>query len=220
MRCPQCGATNPDSARWCGQCYHRFDEPAAEPAPAQEPVPDAHDVIATEAPAPPPVEPAAAGIRRAGDELQWACPQCEHYNPLELPHCEVCGSAFIERFRDSEPEQPHNWRAALAMTAVAPGAGHIAVGRYGTGVARLVLFAGWVLGAVALGASGGSRALLVVAPLLLGVLVLWGGSLVDIYRLQQGEREILGGRPLLWLVVAVLILMGMGLFGSLGGAAA
>ncbi|MPZ74066.1 MAG: hypothetical protein GEU74_12695 [Nitriliruptorales bacterium] len=219
MRCPRCGATNPDTAQWCGQCFGRFSEDAPEPAEAQEIPSDAHDVVASEAPAAPPVAAGRRGFRRQGDDIQWACPRCEHFNPIDLQHCEVCGSAFIERLRDDEPEPSRDWRAAVALSALAPGAGHVAVGRHSSGIARLVLFAGWLLGAIALGGSGGSRAVTVVAPLLLGALVLWAGSLVDLHRLQRGDKELLSGRPLLWLVLAVLTLMGIGLFASVGGRA-
>ena len=225
MQCPSCGATNPESAQWCGQCYRRFVEPAAAPPPTDPaPVTEVHDVVATDIPAvPAPAERTTAAlqdssgaIRREGDRIEWTCPQCEHVNPIELSNCEICGTAFIDRFRQpDEPEPPRNWQAALVMTAVAPGAGHIAIDRYGSGFARLFLFIGWLLGAVALAQSGGGEAMFVIAPMLLGVVVLWAGSLLDIYRLQQGEPEVLAGRPLLWLVVGVLALMGIGLFVSL-----
>ena len=180
-------------------------------------------MVATDVPAVPspteratqPLQDSGGAIRREGDRIEWACPQCDHSNPIELAHCEICGSAFIDRFRETEaPEPPRNWPAAMLLTALAPGAGHIAVNRYASGVARLILFIGWLLGAVALGQSGGSRALLVVAPLLLGLVVLWAGSLVDIYRLQHAQSELLGGRPLLWLTVGVLVLMGLALLVS------
>src|SRR5688572_17351873 len=110
MQCPHCGATNPDSAQWCGQCYRRFDEAAATPTtpngqPAEAvPVTETHDVVALDVPAAPatratpPLQDAAGAIRREGDRIEWSCPQCEHINPIELPNCEVCGAAFIDRF--------------------------------------------------------------------------------------------------------------------------
>ena len=228
MRCPQCGATNPDSAAWCGQCLQRFDQPA-EPVPAADlsPQPDADDglgvldggdVVTTEATAPPAAADAPAGFRREGDDVQWQCPQCDRFNSIDSQHCEVCGTAFLERFQQPEVEPPRNWNAALLMTLVAPGAGHISVGRYGTGVARLVLYLGWVVGAMAVAGIAGGRGALVVTPLILGAVVLWAGSLVDIYRLQHGQSEVLGGRSLLWLVVGTLILMGLGLFAAVAGA--
>ena len=94
----------------------------------------------------------------------------------------------------------------MAFSAIAPGAGHIAVGRYGSGWARLVLFLSWLVGALLMSSSGGARA---GVPLLLGAAVMWGGSLVDLRRLQEGQEELLVGRRLLWLVLGVLLLLGL-----------
>jgi hypothetical protein len=227
VRCPQCGATNPDTAAWCGQCLQRFDQleaPAPDAAEIPEPatddgldVLDGAAVVPTEAPIPPPTTEGAEGFRREGDEVQWQCPQCDRFNSIEVQHCEVCGTAFFARFQEQQVEPPRNWNAALLMSVLAPGAGHISVGRYGTGVARLVLYLGWVIGAMAVTSFAGGRGALVVTPLILAALVLWAGSIVDVYRLQHGDKELLGGRSLLWLVVGTLILMGLGLFAAVAG---
>jgi TM2 domain-containing membrane protein YozV len=202
-RCPACGATHPDAAEWCGQCYRRFDDDdAAVPSPngSVTPVPDA----------------TAQGFRRVGDELQWECPQCGQLNGIELTACAVCATSFLQRFRSEEPEPPRNWVAAMVLSAILPGAGHLSVGRHGTGWARLLLFVVWIAGAVTLATSAGSGVLLVAAPLLLGALALWMVSLVDVYRLQQGHDDLLAGRAFLWLVVGVLLAMMVALFGSAG----
>lgn len=233
MRCPHCGATNAETAQWCTQCYRRFDEPVPPPDVVTTPDDDAVPVeqagagdetaIPVEAPettepAQPPAAVDRAGFRREGEELQWQCVTCNSFNAMEATICAVCGAAFADRFRDDTPEPPRNWGQALALSAIVPGAGHIAVGRYGSGVARLVLFVTWLLGAVVLGNAAGARGIAVVTPLMIGVLILWIGTIVDVYRLQQGDTELLTGRHLLWLVVAVLVLLGMGLFASLSGA--
>lgn len=213
MRCPACGATNPDTAAWCGQCYHRFDaepvdeKPTLPPPSANGDTPRPLERVPTE------------GFRRHGDEVQWQCPRCEHYNAIELQRCEVCATPFVERFRDDEPPAPRNWTAALALTAFAPGAGHLSIGRYGSGTARLLLFVTWMLGAFLLLTSGGGQGLIVAMPLLLGSAVVWGVSLIDIYRLQHGDAELLVGRRVLWLVVGVLVLLVLGLFGTVGSGA-
>lgn len=212
MRCPACGATNPDGASWCGQCLHRFDEPAprAEPAPAAP-------VGGAPAAAPAPASPtggAAEGFRRVGDDLEWACPSCGVFNRLEDTDCAVCGTSFVDRFRPQEPEPPRNWSQAVALSLAAPGAGHLAVGRYGSGVARLVLFFTWVIGAILLGGGAGSGATPAIVPLLVGAAIMWAGTLVDLQRLQRGEDELLTGRRLLWLVIGVLALLGVGLVAS------
>ncbi|HVM21446.1 MAG TPA: hypothetical protein VM307_15920 [Egibacteraceae bacterium] len=213
MRCPHCGATNPESAAWCGQCYRRFDHPDVAPRLNGHGHDQPHD--AAVGPARVGAATADSGFRREGDRVEWECPTCGHYSPMDLQHCERCQTSFLERFRTEEPEPPRNWNQALLLTAVVPGAGHIAVDRYGTGIARAALFVSWILAAVLLGPAAGGRAAMVVGPLLLGALVLWAGSIVDVYRLSQGQRELLAGRPMLWLVAGVLLLMGVGLVASL-----
>lgn len=164
---------------------------------------------------PQPAPSRESGFRRVGDELQWACPQCGQFNAIEDTTCVVCGTSFVERFRaDEAPPQPRNWNQALAMSAIAPGAGHLAVERYGSGLARLVLFLTWVAGAILLGGGGGGGSLRAVAPLLIGAFVLWAGSLVDLQRLRDGQDELLVGRRLLWLVLGVLGLLGLALVTS------
>lgn len=37
MRCPNCGGLNPDDARWCGQCFIRFDGTREQSASARTP---------------------------------------------------------------------------------------------------------------------------------------------------------------------------------------
>lgn len=210
MRCPACGATNPDEAQWCGQCLRRFDR-----SPADVPAADGAARSPAQAAAAPTPGTTSEGFRRQGDELQWACPSCGQFNDIDDLHCVVCGTAFTERFRAAqEPEPPRNWTAALALSAVAPGAGHMAVGRYGSGAARLILFLTWMAGALLLGVDGGAGAMLAVAPLLLGAVVVWAGTLVDLQRLSQAQEEFLVGRRLLVLVIAVLVLLGVGLLAS------
>lgn len=191
MRCPACGATNPDGAAWCGQCYASLPPPAATAAadlgrPADKP------------------SGAVEGFRRRGEQVEWACSTCGAFTSLEQSHCGVCGSAFAQRFAADEPAEPPNWPAAVALSAVAPGAGHLALRRYATGLGRLLLFAVWLLGGLALLGAGGPVPL-VAGPLFVGAAVLWAGSLVDVLRLRRGEPELLAGRPLLWLVVGVIV---------------
>ena len=217
MRCPACGALNPEAAQWCGQCLHRFGPSNATAASATAPTAPA---APQPAPSSAPRSAAAGSFRRQGDDLEWACPACGQFNTIDLLHCSVCGTAFVEQFRADEAEEPRDWKRALALTALAPGAGHLAVGRYGSGAARLVLFLTWVLGAVLLAGGGGSRALVAVLPLLSGAGVVYVTSLLDIRRLERGLPELLAGRRLLYLVLGVLALLGVGLITSLASAAA
>jgi hypothetical protein len=211
MRCPACGATNPDAAQWCGQCYASFE-------PAQPDVLD--DVEAPPAPQArdPEAEP-RAGFRRRGDAVEWQCPRCDTFTSIDELACAACGTTLAARYEQETPEPPRNWSAALALSVAVPGAGHVSIGRYGSGAARLVLFAVWLVGGLLLTLSGGARALPAAAPLYLGALVVWAGSLVDLVQLERGDRELLAGRTLLWLVVGVIVLSMIGMFAAAGSAA-
>lgn len=224
MQCPSCGASNPDSAQWCGQCLHRFGSAAARtpqgPSAVAAPAAATEDVAQEVQPGgPAPAAATSGSFRRQGDDLEWACAACGQFNSIDLLHCGVCGTAFVEQFRDDAVEAPRNWSQAFALSALAPGAGHLAVGRYGSGAARLLLFLTWTLGAIMLAGGGGRRALIAVAPLLVGAATVYVLSLVDVRRLERGQPELLAGRRLLWLVLAVLGLLGIGLVGSLVSAA-
>ena len=226
MRCPACGASNPETAGWCGQCLAVFTPPAAggSQPPTARPPADPHEVPgASGASAVQPAERAdlTGGFRTHEGRIEWPCLACGSFNPIDVFACAVCGTPMADRFAPDTPERQVNWSAALALSALAAGAGHLAAGRYGTGSARMFLYVLWLLGGVVVAADGG-RAWLAAAPLLLGATALWLGSLVDVTRLQRGQAELLGGRALLWLVVGVtglLLLAGLGAFAG-GGAPA
>jgi hypothetical protein len=96
--------------------------------------------------------------------------------------------------------------AVLTASALLPGAGHLLVGRVGTGVARLLLWVLWLpAGSALVRAAGG---VVVAAPglaLLVGAGLLWVATLVDARRLAAGvDREVLAPRALLWLVAGVV----------------
>lgn len=224
IRCHACGATNTDTADWCGQCYASLvtaDESAAPPESATAPATAAPTASATaaekEAAGSSPAM--AEGFRRSGDTVEWQCPTCQEWNSVDALRCSACATPLSARWerRDADAATPlavrfdEPWTAALALSAVIPGAGHIGLRRYGSGIARAVLFAVWLTGGVALLVSGGVFA---GAPLLLGTALLWAGSLADVAALRAGRREILGGRALLWLVVGVLGLSVLALFAA------
>lgn len=221
MRCADCGASNADSADWCGQCYAPFATAESVPSPA----PAAPAPEGSAAPEPgEPGEPTAEGFRRHDGTVEWQCPDCGEWSAVVSLRCAVCGQTIAARWERADPDRAaaaqrlsEPWTAALALTAVVPGAGHIGLGRYGPGFARAVLFAVWVAGGVALWRAGGALA---GGPFLLGAGVLWAGSLADIAALRSGRRELLGGRSLLWLVVGTLALALLGVFAAASGATA
>lgn len=209
MRCPACGAANPDDARWCGQCFATFSPPASEVEGIVETAGGANGDPGTLA---------ASGFQHRDGRVEWRCPTCDEFNAIDLLSCAVCGTPLSARYAEPEAERtPRDWTTALVLTLFLPGAGHVAVGHYGSGVARLLLFATWAVGALLLGTSApGPAAVLAVAPLALGVVVVWIGSVIDVQQLRHGDRELLGGRALLWLVVGVIALSMVGLVAAAG----
>lgn len=247
MRCPDCGARNASTSDWCTQCYRRFgvpDQPLSTPehapesapaltpeaTPAQspsEPAPDAADH------APAPAEDASEqpdhvvdtghDVRARGDEVEWRCAVCDRWNLLTEPACTACMSprqGFGEPVgRRSSPREVGASKV-LATSVLLPGLGHVLMARYGTGIARILLFLLWGLGAVGLarGASGAST----LAPalvLLLGAALVWAGTLLDARALvASSSQEVLSSRALLWLVVGVtMALVAALLLAALGG---
>lgn len=122
-RCDACGARNPHTAAWCGQCYAPLHTapPPARPAPAapssppaavpaQDPPgllplpPSVAEPIAGAAPTEPRdlppsmMDPATlvggGRFRETGAGLQWSCGVCEEWNALELVACSRCYAAF------------------------------------------------------------------------------------------------------------------------------
>lgn len=210
MRCPGCGALNPDTAAWCGQCYQDLAV-----APTQgSPPPDGPAAV-----------PAGAGrgrdVREVDGRLEWRCRACDSWNALEAPDCGGCGAprtGFGEFGRPpvhSGRAWPSSW--LLGLTVVAPGLGHILAGRLGTGLARLTLTLVWLTGAI--GIIGAADAVpFAGVVLIMGVAAVWVASILDMRLLLAGEpAQTLDARRLLWLVVGVtvVLLVAMSLTGAL-----
>jgi TM2 domain-containing membrane protein YozV len=207
VRCHACGARNTARAPFCTQCY----APLAEPPPANAGPPRA----------------TAGGrvgrdVRDRGGEVEWRCRRCGSWSALTATTCTTCGGGR-EGFglgsvgRADRPVPP---AAVLAASALLPGAGHLLVGRVGTGGARLLLWALWVPAGLALVRAAGG--VVVAAPglaLLLGAGLLWVATLVDARRLTIGDpRELLTSRPLSWLVAAVVgLVVLLALVGTVAG---
>lgn len=226
MICAACGATNSDSADWCGQCYATLAAEVPTPPPAASP-PDAPSPADSEpgeraSPEHEPGEPTAEGFRRRDGVVEWECPSCGQWSAVTSLACGACGTTIAARWENAEAERAaagrrlaEPWTAAFALSAVVPGAGHIGLARYSTGLARAVLYAVWLVGGVAMWRAGGALA---GGPLVLGAVVLWAGTLADVAALRAGRRELLGGRGLLWLVVGVLVALFVGVFAAAAGA--
>lgn len=217
MRCAECGARNPEGAEWCTQCFVRFGGPALDrsSAPSGAPVPADGAGAPTGGTRVASPEP-ARDIREREGLVEWRCPICEGWTALEVPACTSCGAPRLG-FGDDRPAEPARDiepTTLLAASILLPGLGHVLAGRVGTGVARIVLYVLWVGGGLALLLGSGGATLLGVV-LLLGALVLWAGTLVDVQQLARpGGGEVLGPRALGLLVGAVTLLMVLSAFAA------
>jgi hypothetical protein len=224
VRCAACGARNSASADWCTQCYVRLGPDATDrPTSREDRVPSAAAAAPIEAREPTPTggPPAAARARDVRDRagtVEWRCRRCDTWSPLLAPACVTCGSAR-QGFGETDPER-HGREVdpalATGLSVVFPGAGHLVVGRPGTGIARLVLWLLWLLGGVATVRGAGSLVLALPGlVLLVGAVVLWGATLADVRSLVAGDdREVLGARGLLWLVGGVVVALVVGVLAA------
>jgi hypothetical protein len=216
MQCPSCGATNPPSAAWCGQCLVKFGEQgaAATPVPvaaqasaaAQAPAAAASDEITPSV---------SAGFRRRDGEVEWECIACGEYSPLGVDLCVRCGTPFSARWADPPPAPPSatEYQRAVVWSAFVAGIGHVMLGRRTSGFTRALLYVMWLLGGVALMAAGGP-VILTAGPLLAGALTVWVLTLRDLANLRNGDPEIFAGRVVIWLVSGVMGLEILGLLAT------
>jgi DNA-directed RNA polymerase subunit RPC12/RpoP len=243
-RCPNCGALIVGDARWCGQCYAPLDR---GPAEAPEPAVVAPQVtVAEAAPAAASASETAAGLsrvqfRKVGEALLWACPQCGQDNPMESPVCSACGTSFSSLLAEEhQAEGPTMTEGQALVSSLAPGLGHIRLGRSAEGVARMILFL-WAAGlgvlmllslrtpkpvngvAVPTPASKPTGPILGVAVLFLAAaLGIWVISALDAARLARGEEDQLLKPRVLLVGTIVLTVLSIGAFvaAGFGGATA
>jgi hypothetical protein len=238
VRCPACGASNPQSAAWCGQCLRRFDEAGEAPAASQTPAAPQTPVApeppaASQSPAvskpepvderPPPPRLAAVSspqraVRREGDAVVWTCPACDSENPVEILNCSVCGTALASLFQPETqaPERQRSRGAVLGLSAVLPGAGHIAFGMAAAGLGRAVLYAWSLFVGVFLILRDVRRNAATVhglgALFLLAAAAVWLLSFAEASRALRGDRTLIaGGRSLTWATAALTFLLFAGL---------
>ena len=188
-KCPQCGATNPIDAEWCGQCFSAFEVKRPED---EEP--------------PPQPEPSAKAPLRRG----WECRLCGHENDVELSSCEACGAAIFDSYGARESDRERDPEAALRRSFIFPGFGYGPLGHGAIGViAGFLATASLVVGVMLL-AAGELLGLFLLALFLM----IWAVSVVDVIRLAQGEKEpllrprvlsIAGGLVVALLFLSVLV---------------
>lgn len=223
MRCPDCGARNPEAADWCSQCYRPLGESAAAPPAARETPPDERQAAMTAAPAAGRGEGGATTEARTSDrtgrfrrvegELEWRCVRCDMWNAIDADPCPTCGASLTTTI-DAEREEPTpvepeaNPVPAMIATALVPGLGHVLLGRTLAGIVRAATYVLWFAGGLLLlrAASTAGQSALPAMPLLAGAAALWITSASDtavLVGIVDG-RELLTPRVFLWLVVGVV----------------
>jgi len=215
IRCDACGARNVEGAAWCTQCYASFRGEPEEPptAVAEPPTTTPTDPSSPE----PPPEPASTGtgpvevgdVREVDGVVEWRCATCTSWTPLDLASCATCGaprSGFGDPGRAQVDVGELDTNRVVAGSLILPGLGHVQAGRTGSGVTRMVLALLWLLGGVWWLAAA-TTARLPGAILVVGALVLWVTSFLDVRALLARRDEPFGVRGLLWLVVGVTALL-------------
>lgn len=224
MRCPSCGARNPEAADWCTQCYTDL-----RPAP-EEPEPPAATPSGTtpRADRPPVDEPEVEGepsdrgegqelrtgqgrFRTRDGELEWCCAVCGEWNPLGAGACMVCGTAFGRTLGggEEEPLADVDQGTVVIASGILPGAGHILLGRTAQGVTRAVFFLFCLIGGYLLlrSAAASGQSLMPAFPLLAGAAIVWAASIYDALALTARQDELLTPRVLVWLIIGVVGLL-------------
>lgn len=164
----------------------------------------------TEPAGPPPSVVEVGDVRDLDGVVEWRCRACESWVALEMPSCHACGSpraGFGEQPRSEATVAPSEHGKVLTAAAIFPGVGHLRAGRTGSGATRFALGLLWLIGGiwwVATTAASGSAPGVV---LILGALVLWVASYLDVQAFLAGRDEPFGVRGLLWSVVGVTALL-------------
>ncbi len=220
MTCPHCQARNPDGAAWCSQCLAPLGQaptppPTPEPArPVAERPQDAPTSALEATPGSAPAPRVTAGddalVRTRDGAVEWRCRRCESWTSIDLTRCAVCNAEFGEDPTTTAEVRPVSPTTALAASILVPGAGHVMLGRIGTGIARGVIAWTWLLGGLALTTSAMSSDQTPISGvlLLLGAVGVWGASLVDLQTALAGRRdELLEPKVLVWVVAGVVGLL-------------
>lgn len=168
-------------------------------------------------PSPPSPTPSAAvtagstddvAFRTGPDGIEWCCRRCEAFNDVDAVTCGACGERFGALLDDEAVAVPDVGEARLLVSSLLlPGSGLWQLGRQGIGGGIAVLYVMFAGGTLALLSSAGDagRAVVAVAPLVLGALVLLVGSTLDTLNVSRGStRVLLDSRALLWCTVVVL----------------
>lgn len=194
--CSECGAANPATAEWCGQCYTPF---AGDPAGESEMALKAVEPMAVSAEL---VEQNHEVEGRGGPS--WVCRVCDRSNPVEESVCASCGVSIFESLTPPEAAKADP-QTIFRRGLLVPGWGYAAVGQAAFGVvAGFLALAGLVSG-LAMVFTG---LFLGVIPILVAFGI-WAASAADASRIGAGHVPMLTPRMLSVAggVVAIVLLI-------------
>lgn len=138
----------------------------------------------------------------------WPCAVCGGMNPLEVDACMTCGTSFARMMRGDPIHGAVEPRDAVRRSLLFPGLGHRLLGYPAEGLARGALFTVSVLMAVmtGIGGSGTGAATVVFWLFLLAALGTYVFSAVEVDRMARGDRPLVAGKVLMWIVVGEVFL--------------
>jgi len=219
-RCPNCRASNPQTAEWCSLCLERFVEQGAAhlpsgtasvgPSRAADPsaAPRPRGASAKGPAAGSSIDTGAFEVTEAG--IRWICGTCGTPNALDAVTCEACGATFADTVRPKTGRIEGDPGKAALYSLFYPGAGHGYLGMWGQAIARAVL-SSWVLLVTLVGildrdvpGSLGMAAIFGVAAL-----GLWLVAANDAYREARAEPDkvLLRGRRYLYVVLGLMAIL-------------
>jgi len=160
---------------------------------------------------------------RVGDGVvEWRCLSCSHWTVFTDSQCARCdaprGQLAVLPDEPSaaddadtrvwgEDDAPVRSALAVGLSMIGPGLGHMQGGKRTAGVARFVIFAGWLVAGLMWTWGDLPDVRLAGFVLLGGAVLLWGTTLVDTMAMVRRRDEIFGARGLLWLVIGVTVVL-------------
>ena len=213
-RCPQCGASNPESAQWCSLCLERFVEP--EPEPELEPaIPE----TSSTAGAPTATKTSDYSAFQVSEEgIKWVCATCGTPNSIDASACATCGATFADTVRPKVERPQRDPAKAALFSLFFPGAGHAYVGMWGQAVARGILSA-WLLLVTLVGLLDKKvpGSLFMATIFGLAAFGLWLITAHDAFREASNDTNlvVLKGKRFLYVVLGLMALLFVVMFAAM-----
>lgn len=190
--CSQCGARNPPSAVWCGQCFAPLGDQVDETEVlatagdlVEPPTAALEDVVTPPSPDAVPADGHPEGTAPPRSDI-WVCSVCEVTNPLAVEACAACGTSIFRSFGAVVEERVLvDPQQALFRSVMFPGLGHVYAKQslLGSAISGLALMSlGFGIGLVATGVGSFGW------PLLLQALGVWVAAAFDAYRIAEGQE--------------------------------